>query len=209
MTKKKVSNVCILMGSILIIIAMGILFRNIQLERIASASSAEALAFINEAIENTDGIENADEMAGSDDEYSLDEDSETIVFDGNQYNVVLSIPALNLELPIQSSWSYEQLNISPCIYQYQPLSIAGHNYTAHFGNIGSLEIGDTITLTYISGYVATYQVVSVVTIHETDIEEVVDSDYDLTLFTCNYNDNTERILVRFEQISSGITRVIS
>ena len=37
--------------------------------------------------------------------------------DGHRYIGVLEIPALELELPIMSQWSYPNLKIAPCRYQ--------------------------------------------------------------------------------------------
>ncbi len=59
--------------------------------------------------------------------------------DGNYYIGVLTIPSLDLSLPVMEDWDDEKLKISPCRYAgslYQKnLVIAGHNYQRHFNGI--------------------------------------------------------------------------
>lgn len=66
-----------------------------------------------------------------------------VEIDGYYYIGYISIPALGMELPVMSDWSYPQLNISPCRYagstKTDDLVIAGHNYTRHFGGIKNLS----------------------------------------------------------------------
>lgn len=70
--------------------------------------------------------------------------------DGHRYIGVLEIPALELELPIMSQWSYPNLKIAPCRYQgsaYQnDLILLAHNYSRHFGQIHTLEPGTPYAL---------------------------------------------------------------
>ena len=51
----------------------------------------------------------------------------------------LKIPALHLELPVLSEWSYPLLRKAPCRYAGSAykgnLVIAAHNYSSHFGQI--------------------------------------------------------------------------
>ena len=52
---------------------------------------------------------------------------------------ILEIPALDLELPVISSWSYSSLRLAPCRYSGSAykgdLVIAAHNYQSHFWGI--------------------------------------------------------------------------
>lgn len=126
--------------------------------------------------------------------------NEVVTIDDSLYVGLLAIPKLGLELPIQTSWSYPKLKNSPCIYQESPFSIAGHNYQAHFANIGNLQIGDEIFYTTINGNTYAYEVILIETIHGSETEKLDDFSYDLSLFTCNYNNNSERVLVRLGKI---------
>lgn len=123
----------------------------------------------------------------------------TLKWDDRSYFGILTIPKLDLELPVQTSWSYPKLQISPCIYsgsiQQGGLVILAHNYRNHFGQIASLAEGDVAFLTDASGEKYEYLVEEVFSMKATDVEEMINHEYDLTLFTCNY-DGRARVTVR-------------
>ena len=120
---------------------------------------------------------------------------------GIDYIGVLRIPALELELPVISQWSYPDLKTAPCRYSgsayLNNLIICGHNYTSHFGNLKNLWEGDVATFTDMDGNVFTYKMVERETLNPTDIEEMESGNWDLTLFTCNVGGQS-RVTVRFE-----------
>lgn len=192
MTKRRLSSLFILIGVIFIGIAVFICYQNIQIEESAKSASEEALNKIYEEID--------DSKDNNEDNINIEETQNEIAVDGNSYMAVITFPTLGLELPVQSTWSYDKLKSSPCLYKSEPMSIAAHNYTSHFGTIKNLEIGDTVTLTYMTGEVEAYEVVLVTKVHETEMEALEDDSYDLSLFTCNYSNNTERILVRLKLV---------
>ena len=121
--------------------------------------------------------------------------------DGYEYIGYLSIPSLDLELPVMSDWSYPQLRIAPCRYygstKTQDLVIAAHNYSRHFGNIKNLRPGTEVYFTDMDRVVTAYEVAEVDTLEPTAIEEMTDSGYALTLFTCTYGGKS-RVTVRCE-----------
>ena len=125
--------------------------------------------------------------------------------DGVGYIGVLAIPTRGLELPIISEWSYANLNISPCRYSgsayLNNLVIAGHNFTRHFGPIGSLSIGDEVVFTDVSGNTFSYKVADIETLSPYAVEEMTSEDWDLTLFTCTLGGQS-RITVRCELAKS-------
>ena len=96
-----------------------------------------------------------------------------------EYIGVLDLPALNLSLPIMSDWDYERLKMAPC-RQFgsaatDDLVIAGHNYINHFGSLGMLKAGDSVTFTDTDGAVNTYVVSETATISPTETENVTES----------------------------------
>ena len=111
-------------------------------------------------------------------------------------------PALELELPIMSQWSYPNLKIAPCRYQgsaYQnDLILLAHNYSRHFGQIHTLEPGDTVCFTDADGTRFMYEVSLVEQLERTAIEEMESGDWDLTLFTCTVG-GAARVTVRCQQ----------
>lgn len=123
--------------------------------------------------------------------------------DIGSYLGILSIPAINLELPIHKEWSETALKSAPCrqfgSVETSDLVIAGHNYTEHFAPIENLSVGETLTLTLANGTTANYKVESIFTADPTAVDEVLHSGSALTLYTCTYS-GRERIVVRCERI---------
>ena len=106
----------------------------------------------------------------------------------NYYIGYLEIPALNLQLPVMTTWSYEQLEVVPCRYygsvETGNLVIAGYDYSGHFGRIDELEPGDTVTFVAMDGTEYDYEVVELNVLLDTAVDEMTSGDYALTLFTC-------------------------
>lgn len=126
-----------------------------------------------------------------------------VALDGNDYIGYLTIPELNLILPIMSEWDYEKLQIAPCRYKGEvksdDLIVCAHNYPTHFQKIGELSSGSQITVTDMTGFVTTYQVIEVEILSSYDIEDMESSGYSLTLFTCTYG-GQNRITVRCDRV---------
>ena len=121
--------------------------------------------------------------------------------EGRAYIGILRIPALELELPVLSGWSYPGLKIAPCRYSGSAytgdLILCAHNYSSHFGRLKSLRPGDEITFTDVDGNCFSYQVAELETLEPTAIEEMESGDWDLTLFTCTVGGKT-RVTLRCE-----------
>ena len=113
-----------------------------------------------------------------------------VEIDGNLYIGYLSIPALNMELPIMSDWSYAQLQIAPCRYhgsiRGEDLVLMAHNYRSHFGYINRLELGDQVIFTDMDGKTTVYTVVGQDILDPSAVEVITAGEYDLPLFTCTY-----------------------
>ncbi|MGM9603088.1 MAG: sortase [Faecousia sp.] len=120
--------------------------------------------------------------------------------DGIDYIGVLQIPALSLELPIISTWSYPNLKIAPCRYSGSAygsnLILCAHNYPSHFGNLNKLREGDIATFTDMDGNVFTYTLVERETLPPDDADTLTAGDWDLTLFTCTVGGQS-RVTLRF------------
>ncbi|MCL2099394.1 MAG: sortase [Oscillospiraceae bacterium] len=125
-----------------------------------------------------------------------------IEIDGEFYLGILSIPVLNLELPVNNEWSDEKLNVSPCRYSgdfTEQLVICSHDYKFHFANISKLAAGDIAVLTDALGKEHIYSAELTEIIAGNDIDGMVESAYELTLFTCARG-GTDRVAVRCRKI---------
>ncbi len=118
--------------------------------------------------------------------------------DGYDYIGILELPALELAVPILSDWDEKKLDIAPCRHfgsaKTDDLVIAGHNYRRHFLNLSKLDIGDEVRFIDMDGTLIDYTVAEKQTLKATDVDMVLESEYDLILYTCTYS-GTERTAV--------------
>ena len=135
-------------------------------------------------------------------EYLLDADREMPVqtINGRDYIGVLTIPSLELELPVLSQWDYPALKVAPCRYSgslYQDnLILCAHNYASHFGKLKNHRVGDTAIFTDMDENVVRFQLAAQETIQPEDLEAMEAGDWDLTLFTCTVGGQS-RVTARF------------
>ncbi|MCL1816003.1 MAG: sortase [Clostridiales bacterium] len=122
-----------------------------------------------------------------------------VVLGGVSYIGIIDLPTLGLTLPVAETLSYPKLKVSPCRFTGDinkgALVIAAHNYQRHFGGISNLKKGDVVIMTDMDGFEHSYCVESIITVEPTNVQTVVASGYDLTLFTCTYNGQA-RVVVR-------------
>ena len=129
--------------------------------------------------------------------------SSFITINGENYIGILSIPSLALKLPVNDEWDYTKLKESPCRYAggiTGSLVICAHDYNSHFGRLSRLIRGDKLFIADAAGVTHWYNIEATVTIKETDITAMVNSPYDLSLFTCTA-DGRYRITVRCMKIN--------
>lgn len=130
----------------------------------------------------------------------------TVEIDGYEYIGYISIPTIELNLPVMADWSYKKLKISPCrqfgSVKSDDLVIVGHNYARHFGNIYKLKPGDIMTFTDADGNITVYSLLAVEQLAATDVAALKKGEWDLTLYTCTYG-GRNRIVVRFRRIEQS------
>ena len=189
-----------LLGVILLLGAAGLYGYNQWVDYQAGQKSDAAALSLVEGIQSNDVP-----IVEMQDEELSEEQIKVAELDGAYYMGVLTIPAMEKILPIQSTWSEAQLKTSPCRYsgsiQEGQLVIAGHNYKRHFTGLASLPIGESVVFTDLEGNQIFYEVREVYTVSATNIEGMVNSGYDLSLFTCNYSGKA-RVTVRCERVEA-------
>lgn len=123
------------------------------------------------------------------------------------YIGTLEIPALELELPVMSGWTERRFQIAPCRYfgsvYTDNMVLAAHNYPSHFRYIKDLQEGDQVIFTDMDGNVFTYEVALQEILQPTDVEEMQESGYDLTLFTCTLG-GKYRVTVRCDRTDNEL-----
>lgn len=152
-------RICVILGSCLLLAALGLTLGNLWEQRQAEQNSAHLLALAQQRLDGEnpqpgDDPLNPDPLAG----YAIDG--------------ILSIPDLGLELPVLADYSEENLRLSICLYRQESDGsrkvIAGHNYRNHFGRLASLEEGALLTYTREDGTVTRYQVTGITEIDADD-----------------------------------------
>ncbi len=122
-----------------------------------------------------------------------------IEIDGERYIGQLSIPALDLELPVMSQWSYPRLRKAPCRYSGtvsgRDLVLLAHNYPIHFGKLKELPLDTEICFQDVYGQKTWYQLAVLEILDPKKLEEITTEEYDLTLFTCTYG-GKNRVVAR-------------
>ena len=121
-----------------------------------------------------------------------------IQVDGISYVGYLSIPALNLELPVISESTEQNLEIAPCrffgtVYQ-KDFVIGGHRYRRHFRKLSTLGYGERLSFTDVEGNVYIYEVAECEVLEPDQAEYLCSGDWDLSLFTCTPGGMTRVVL---------------
>jgi len=203
--KRKMSfgKVLMLLGVVLLLGAAGLYGYNQWIDYRAGQESEAAVITLVEEIQ-TQQVEILEVSKERETEEGISEEILKVAeLDGAYYMGVLTIPALEKILPIQSDWSEAKLKNTPCRYsgsvEEGELVIAGHNYKKHFTGLSKLTQGDSVVFTDLEGNQTFYEVREIYTVAATDIEGMINSGYDLSLFTCNYGGKA-RVTVRCAQV---------
>ncbi|MBQ7004217.1 MAG: sortase [Oscillospiraceae bacterium] len=206
-------------GTMLLLAALFLVVYNVYSDRQSGKASGEILTALRQVItEHTPETPEEETMPlipePSEDLYEEYEQEEetlppedpTVELDGRYYVGVLTIPSLNVELPVLREWSYPNLRIAPCRYigaaAAGDLVIAAHNYSSHFGRIQSLNTGDEILFTDAEGKVYRYAVSHTEMIGGYDVPTMkagAEDEWDLTLFTCTLSGRS-RVSVRAVEV---------
>ena len=116
---------------------------------------------------------------------------------------ILSVPVLDIELPVLTDWSYAKLKKAPChyygSYYEKDFVIAAHNYKSHFGRLSQLQAGDIVIFTDVHGADHHYEVALLETLSKEATLEMIASGFGLSLYTCTPG-GASRVTVRCNEI---------
>ena len=194
----KLGKLFITLGVILIVISISMLIYNKYEDINAGISSKDVLAII----ENTmDEINQENDLDIFVNDYF--KEMETTSIKGYDYIGKIIIPKLSLELPIMSEYDYDRLKIAPCRYYgsiyTNDLIICGHSYKTHFRYLNKLKSKDLVVFTDVNNINYTYEVLEIEVLEKTDVEKMINNDYDLTLYTCT-NGGIDRLAIRCNRV---------
>ena len=192
--RRKFGTICMVLGAALLLGALSLFVHNRREADEAELAAINLLPQLVEEMEQNQSQQQESENLNIEPvgtaldprAFKMDE----IEIDGYGYIGYLSIPALELELPVMGDWDYARLKIAPCRYtgtiKGENLVIMAHNYDRHFGRLSKLSEGDSVLFTDVNGVVTQYEVVGFDMLAPTAVEEMPSGAYDLTLFTCTY-----------------------
>lgn len=200
--RKALGALCMLLGAAMLICAGKMLFENRREETGAGESAAATLNGLMAAMD-ADEAESELSQTGETAYANPDTEMPTIEIDGNECIGYLEMPTIGITLPVISEWSYPSLRVAPCRYwgsaYDDTLVIVAHNYDRHFGKIREMEIGDPVQFVDAQGNIFQYVVAAQETLEPNEVERMVNTDYDLTLFTCTYG-GAKRVTVRLKRV---------
>ena len=187
-------------GGLLLAAALGLTAYNIQDGNRAAEEVAHAATELRARTDEIAQVEVPDFVIPA---YEIDPRVEmpVVEIEGRGYVGSVSLPAQGLELPVIDECTDANMKTAPCRYYgsayMNNLVIAAHNYTNHFGRLGSVAVGGPVEFTDVDGNRFRYAV--------TDLEQLLpgqtvdmvgySEDWDLTLFTCTIS-GRQRLTVR-------------
>ena len=189
MRKASPGMICVVLGVVLLLAAGGLFGYNRYEDAHAGAEAQTVVADLQQKVTETTASTASEADSGP-----LDPELPVVEIDGNEYVGEISIPAIGIDLPVMSEWSYPRLKIAPCRQfgssRTDDLVIAAHNYESHFGKLSSLSEGDSVIFTDMDGIVNHYVVNKIEVLDPHSVEEVEHSGYALVLYTCTYGGKT-------------------
>ena len=204
--RKWIGVICVILGVVCILSAGGFALYNRWEDDQAEETAQDLLADVQSIMD-----EKQAQQPLPDDPVSLPYDTEKIPTEMETVKVggydcigILSVPVLDLELPVLTDWSYAKLEKAPCHYYgtyYEPdFVIAAHNYKSHFGRLSQLQPGDIVIFTDVNGADHCYEVVLLETLPKEATQEMIVSGFALSLYTCTPG-GASRVTVRCNAIS--------
>ena len=204
--RKWIGVICVILGVVCILSAAGFAVYNRWEDNQAEETAQDLLADVQSIMDETQP-----QKPLPDDPVSLPYDTEKIPAEMATVNVggydcigILSVPVLDLELPVLTDWSYAKLKKAPChyygTYYETDFVIAAHNYKSHFGRLSQLQPGDIVIFTDVNGADHCYEVVLLETLPKEATQEMITSGFALSLYTCTPG-GASRVTVRCNAIN--------
>ena len=136
----------------------------------------------------------------------------SVTSSGQEYHTVaiINIPSIGVNYPILNLTTDELLKISPCYFwgpkpnEVGNFCIVGHNYrnSKFFSKVPTLNIGDIIEITDLSGRTLKYAIYDKYVVDPTDVSctsQRTNGDKEITVITCT-NDSSQRVIVKAKEV---------
>ena len=196
--RKWIGIICVVLGVICMLSSVGFVVYNRWEDKNAEKIARSLLEDVQSILD--------EKTAESDDVERIPTEMATVTAGGYDCIGILSIPDLNLELPVLTDWSYVKLKKAPChyygTYYEKDFVIAAHNYKSHFGRLSELQPGDLVFFTDVNGIVYYYKVILLETLPKEATKEMITSGFDLSLYTCTPG-GASRVTVRCNAVKDS------
>ena len=203
MKSKVLSIILKVIGILLIVSAIGLTVYNVAVDYFSGKRVEKILEKMNIELDNRNHDTITDETNIND--YSANDEMPTIDIDGKKYIGIITIPSVNINLPVLKDYSYENLKIAPALYKGTIYNnnaiIAAHSYSSQFKRIQQLKIGDLVTFEDVDGHIFHYKVIKKERLFKNEIELMTSGEWDLTLFTCTTMSDNYRATIRLKLIN--------
>ena len=203
--RKGFGVICLLLGIGCLVSAIGLVFYNRWEADNAQVVSQAILADVESILEEPPTLPFLPDVPEPSVTETVPAEMATVKVDGYDCIGILSIPVLELKLPVLADWSYSKLTKAPCHYYgtyYEgDFVIAAHNYDSHFGRLPQLQPGDIVIFTDVSGEDHYYEVVLLETLPPQATQEMIASGFGLSLYTCTPGGGN-RVTVRCNPITA-------
>lgn len=197
--RKWIGVICVFLGVVCILSATGFALYNQWEDDQAEETAQDLLADVQSIMDETQPGQPL-----PDDTEQIPTEMEAVNVGGYDCIGILSVPVLDLELPVLTDWSYAKLKKAPChyygTYYETDFVIAAHNYKSHFGRLSQLQPGDIVIFTDVNGADHCYEVVLLETLPKEATQEMITSGFALSLYTCTPG-GASRVTVRCNAIS--------
>ena len=203
---KRLGVICLVLGVVCLLGAAGFVVYNRWEDKHADAVSQELLVDVQSILDEKQPVSPApkDPVNVPGDYEKLPKEMATVPAGEYDCIGILSIPVLDLELPVLTDWSYAKLKKAPChyygTYYDENFVIAAHNYQSHFGRLSELQPGDLVIFTDVHGMDHCYEVALLETLPKEATMEMIASGFDLSLYTCTPG-GASRVTVRCNAVS--------
>ena len=196
--RKWIGVICVFLGVVCLLSSVGFVVYNRSEDERAEEIAQSLLEDVQNIID--------EKTTGPDDTEKTPTEMSTVKVDGYDCIGILSVPVLDLELPVLTDWSYAKLKKAPChyygTYYEKDFVIAAHNYKSHFGRLSELQTGDIVFFTDVNGVAYYYEVILLETLPKEATKEMITGGFDLSLYTCTPG-GASRVTVRCNAVKDS------
>lgn len=197
MKRKSIFDLLILAGVLLMLSAAGLTAYNLYTEGAAGDTAAETMDTLTESVAENAAHQLPEAIPDYELYPEMDMPEETI--NGLNYIGYLSIPVLELNLPVITESTMPNLRVAPCRFSgsayLENMVIGAHNYNTHFGRLKELNYGDRLAFTDMDGNMFAYEVADIEVLQPDQADYLQNGEYPLSLYTCTIGGRT-RLTIR-------------